>query len=64
MDKKKILIISGIVNIILLLAVLINIIIVIPLTAENAWVYGLYIVVAGLVAVSYTHLTLPTILLV
>ena len=50
MDKKKILIISGIVNIILLLAVLINIIIVIPLTAENAWVYGLYIVVAGLVA--------------
>ncbi len=50
MEKKKILIISAIVNIIILVAVLINIIIVIPLTAENAWIYGLYIVIAGLVA--------------
>ena len=48
MDKKKVLIISGIVNIVVLIAVLINIIVVIPLTVENAWIYGIYIVVAGL----------------
>ena len=50
MDKKKILIITGIVNIIILIAVLVNIAIVFPLTAENAWIYGLYIIIAGLVA--------------
>ncbi|MBY9016979.1 MAG: hypothetical protein KGD68_14920, partial [Candidatus Lokiarchaeota archaeon] len=50
MDKKKVLIISAIINIIILIAVLINIIVVIPLTVENAWIYGLYIVIAGLSA--------------
>ena len=53
MDKKKVLIISGIINIIVLIAVLINIIVVVPLTVENAWIYGIYIVIAGFV----TYLT-------
>ena len=48
MDKKRVLFISGIANIVILIAILINIIIVFPLTAENAWIYGLYIMVAGL----------------
>ncbi len=53
MDKKKVLFISGFVNIIILIAILINIIIVFPLTAENAWIYGLYIMIAGFI----TYLT-------
>lgn len=48
MEKKRVLIISGIANAIILIAVLINIIIVFPLTAENAWIYGIYIMAAGL----------------
>ncbi|MFX0002432.1 MAG: hypothetical protein ACFE9C_11400 [Candidatus Hodarchaeota archaeon] len=48
MDKKKVLYITGLVNIVILIAILINIIVVFPLTAENAWIYGLYIIVAGL----------------
>ena len=50
MEKKRVLFISGIVNIIILIAILINIIIVFPLTVENAWIYGLYIIIAGLIA--------------
>lgn len=50
MDKKKVLLISGIINVAILIAILINIIIVFPLTAENAWIYGIYIMVAGLSA--------------
>lgn len=50
MEKKRVLIISGIVNIIIFIAVLINIIIVFPLTVENVWIYGLYIMIAGLSA--------------
>lgn len=50
MDKKKVLLISGIINVAILVAILINIIIVLPLTVENAWIYGIYIMVAGLSA--------------
>ena len=50
MEKKRVLFISGIANIIILIAILINIIIVFPLTVENAWIYGLYIIIAGLIA--------------
>jgi len=49
MDKKKVLFISGIVNIIILIAILVNIIIVFPLKAENAWIYGIYIMIAGFI---------------
>ena len=49
MDKKKVLLITGIANIIIFVAVLINIIIVFPLSIENSWVYGTYIIAAGLV---------------
>ena len=48
MDKKKVLIITGIINIVILVAVLINIIVVFPLTIETTWIYGLYITIAGL----------------
>ena len=47
MNKKKVLYITGIANIVILIAILINIIIVFPLTPENAWIYGLYIMAAG-----------------
>jgi len=50
MDKKRVLVITGIINIIILVAVLINIIVVFPLTIETAWIYGLYITVTGLSA--------------
>jgi len=50
LNKKKVLYITGFVNILILIAVLINIIIVFPLTAESAWIYGLYITIAGLSA--------------
>jgi hypothetical protein len=49
MDKKKVLIISGLINIVIFIAVLINIIIVFPLTPESSWVYGTYIIAAGIV---------------
>ena len=49
MDKKKVLIITGIINIVILVAVLINIIVVFPLTIETTWIYGLYITIAGLI---------------
>ena len=48
MEKKKVLFITGIANIIIFIAVLINIIVVFPLTTENVWIYGLYIMLAGL----------------
>ena len=50
MEKKKVLVISGIATFIILIAVLINIIIVFPLTTRNAWIYGIYIIFAGLSA--------------
>lgn len=48
-DKKKVLYISGILNIIVFVIILINIVIVFPITAENVWIYGIYIIAAGLV---------------
>ena len=48
-DKKKVLIISGIANIIVFIIILVNIIILFPLTIQSAWIYGLYILSAGLV---------------
>lgn len=53
MDKKRVLIISGLINIIVLIIILINIIIIFPLTYETLWIYGFYIVIAGLI----TYLT-------
>jgi len=49
MDKRKVLIISGLANIAIFIAVLINIILIFPLTPENSWVYGTYIIAAGIV---------------
>ncbi len=49
LDKKKVLVISGIINIIVFIIILINIVIIFPLTKYNAWIYGLYILAAGLV---------------
>lgn len=49
MDKRKVLLISGLVNIVIFIVVLINIIVVFPLTPENSWVYGTYIIAAGIV---------------
>ncbi len=48
-DKKKVLIISGIINIVIFVIILINIVVVFPVTKENAWIYGLYLFAAGLV---------------
>ena len=49
LDKKKVLIVSGIANIIVFVIILINIIVLFPLTIQNAWIYGLYILAAGIV---------------
>ncbi len=49
MNKKKVLFLSGFINIVILIVILINIIIVFPLTAESTWIYGTYIMIAGFV---------------
>jgi len=43
MNKKKVLYIAGLINILVWVGTLINVIVVFPLTAENAWLYGLII---------------------
>jgi hypothetical protein len=48
MDKKKVLKITGITNIIIFIVVLINIILVFPPNAENSWIYGTFIIAAGI----------------
>ncbi|MFX1337144.1 MAG: hypothetical protein ACFFDK_00900 [Promethearchaeota archaeon] len=48
-DKRKVLLYTGIANIIVFIIILINIVIVFPPTPENLWIYGIYIILAGLV---------------
>jgi hypothetical protein len=48
-NKKKVLYISGLINVVVWVATLINVIIVFPLNAENAWIYGLIIMAGALV---------------
>lgn len=49
LDKKKVLFISGLINIIVFIIILINLIIIFPLTEQSLWIYGLYILAAGIV---------------
>ena len=48
MEKKKILLVAGIANLVIWVGLIINIIVLYPLSSLNAWIYGLILMLCGL----------------